>query len=87
MKKAKIVALSLVLLFLALSTVASAADMWPGWFSKNRTHGTATSNGTTYGTNGTNGTVSVAEPAAILLLGAGLVSLGLYAKRKRGKKQ
>jgi hypothetical protein len=31
--------------------------------------------------------VSVAEPAAILLLGAGLASLGLYAKKKRGKKQ
>jgi len=30
---------------------------------------------------------SVAEPAAIALLGAGLVSLGIYAKRKRGKKQ
>ena len=30
---------------------------------------------------------SVAEPAAIALLGAGLVSLGFYAKRKRAKKQ
>jgi hypothetical protein len=30
---------------------------------------------------------SVAEPAAIALLGAGFVSLGVYAKRKRGKKQ
>jgi hypothetical protein len=30
---------------------------------------------------------SVAEPAAIVLLGAGLVSLGVYAKKKRGKKQ
>ena len=29
---------------------------------------------------------SVAEPAAIVLLGAGLVSLGIYAKRKRDKK-
>ena len=28
---------------------------------------------------------SVAEPAAIVLLGAGLVSLGIYAKRKREK--
>ena len=33
------------------------------------------------------GTQSVAEPAAIALLGAGLVSLGIYAKKKRGKKQ
>ena len=31
--------------------------------------------------------ISVAEPAAIALLGAGLVSLGFYAKKKRGKKQ
>ena len=30
---------------------------------------------------------SVAEPAAIALLGAGLVSLGIYAKKKRGKKR
>ena len=30
---------------------------------------------------------SVAEPAAIALLGAGLISLGFYAKKKRGKKQ
>jgi hypothetical protein len=30
---------------------------------------------------------SVAEPAAIALLGAGLVSLGIYAKKKRAKKQ
>jgi len=29
----------------------------------------------------------VVEPAAIVLLGAGLVSLGIYAKKKRGKKQ
>ena len=31
-------------------------------------------------------TYSVAEPAAIALLGAGIVSLGLYAKRKKKKK-
>ena len=30
---------------------------------------------------------SVVEPAAIALLAAGLVSLGFYAKKKRGKKQ
>jgi hypothetical protein len=41
------------------------------------------------GPHGPNGppNYSVAEPASILLLGAGLVSLGVYAKRKRGKKQ
>ena len=37
--------------------------------------------------SGGGGNYSVAEPAAIALLGAGLVSLGIYAKRKRGKKQ
>ena len=36
---------------------------------------------------GGGGNYSVAEPAAIMLLGAGLISLGIYAKRKRGKKQ
>jgi hypothetical protein len=35
---------------------------------------------------GGGGSYSVAEPAAVVLLGAGLVSLGLYAKRKRNKK-
>jgi len=30
---------------------------------------------------------SVAEPAALVLLSAGLVSLGIYATKKRGKKQ
>jgi hypothetical protein len=84
MKKAKIVAISMILLFFVLSTVAIAADTWPGWFKKHRTNTTVTNGGTTVPPNGT---VSVAEPAAILLLGAGLVSLGLYAKRKRGKKQ
>ena len=29
---------------------------------------------------------AVPEPGALLLLGAGLVSLGIYAKRKQGKK-
>jgi len=29
---------------------------------------------------------SVAEPASVLLLGAGLVSLAVYAKKKNGKK-
>jgi hypothetical protein len=29
----------------------------------------------------------VAEPAALVLLGAGLVTNGLYAKGKRGEKQ
>ncbi len=33
------------------------------------------------------GGYSVAEPATVILLGAGLVSLGLYAKRKRNNKK
>lgn len=31
-------------------------------------------------------TYSVAEPASIALLGAGLIALGLYAKKKNSKK-
>jgi hypothetical protein len=85
MKKAKIVAISLVLLFIVLSTVASASELWPGWFKKHN-HASSVNHGATGDTsNGT--TYSVAEPAAIMLLGAGLVSLALYAMRKRGKKQ
>ena len=38
-------------------------------------------------TRATGQVASVAEPAAIALLGAGLVTLGFYAKKKRGKKQ
>ena len=32
------------------------------------------------------GTYSVAEPASIVLLGAGLIALGIYAKKKNNKK-
>ena len=41
------------------------------------------------GPHGPNGppTYSVAEPAAIALLGSGLIALGIYAKKKRSKKQ
>ncbi len=85
MKKAKVISLSMILLFFVLSTVASASELWPGWFKKN-THASSTNHSVTSGpTNGT--TYSVAEPAAIMLLGAGLVSLALYARRKRAKKQ
>ncbi len=55
MKKVKLMALSLILLFFAPSTVAIAADTWPGWLKKDGKNG---------GTG--NGTVSVAEPAAML---------------------
>ncbi|MGA2531564.1 MAG: PEP-CTERM sorting domain-containing protein [Candidatus Aminicenantales bacterium] len=84
MKRAKIVVLSVILLFFVLSTVASAAGMWPGWW-KSKTDQHSGTTGTAGGTGSS--AVSVPEPAIIALLGAGLVSLGLYAKRKRGKKQ
>lgn len=83
MYRCRIPVLALILMFFVLSTVASAADMWPGWW---KSKGKVTQHGNTVTGNG-NQTYSVAEPAAILLLGAGLVSLGIYAKRKRGKKQ
>jgi len=35
--------------------------------------------------HGGGGTHSVAEPASLALLGIGLISLGLYAKRKKDK--
>ncbi len=70
MKTLSVPVLSTVLLFMALSTIASASDNRPG--RRRPGHG---------------GGYSVAEPAAVVLLGAGLVSLGLYAKRKRSKKQ
>ncbi|GEM_PF-3511514 len=76
MKKAKVVFLSFILLFFVLSTVASAAGMWPDWAKGDHKHGGSGGNG-----------YSVAEPTAILLLGTGLVSLAVYAKKKRGKKQ
>jgi hypothetical protein len=77
MKKARIA----VFVLIFLSFVLSASAGWPGWFKK------APGGGTDGDGQGDPGTYSVAEPAAILLLGAGLVSLGIYAKRKRGKKQ
>ena len=77
----------LILLFFAMSTAAVASDSWPGWF-KSSSHRTGQTNlSATAGANAGNGAVSVAEPAAIALLGAGLVSLGIYAKRKQGKKR
>ena len=83
MKKAKAIILSLVLLAFVLSAVASASETWPGWFKH---HKDGTTGG--HGQGGGGGqTYSVSEPAAILLLGAGLISLGIYAKRNRGKQR
>jgi len=59
-------------IFLLLLTVASASDFGP----RQRD-----------GRHRSGGGISVPEPAVIALLGAGLVSLGIYAKKKRGKKQ
>ncbi len=61
-----------ILLFLLLSTAAMGADSWYG-----PRHKPGRTRGDTY---------SVAEPQTLILLGAGLVSLGIYAKRKNRKK-
>jgi hypothetical protein len=82
MKKAKVIILPLILLAFVLSSVASASESWPGWFKH---HKDGTTGG--HGKGGGGQTYSVAEPAAVLLLGAGLISLGIYAKRKRGKQR
>jgi hypothetical protein len=85
MKKAKVVVLSLVLLVLVLSAVAGVSELWPGLF-KEHNPAPAVHNDPAAGT--TDGPDYVLpEPAAVLLLGAGLVSLGLYARLKRGKQR
>ena len=61
----------LLLLLGAVSTVANASDLRPKR-GQGRNRGSIQ---------------SVAEPATIVLLGAGLISLAVYAKRKHGKKQ
>jgi len=71
LKKLIVPAVPMILLFVALTTIASASEYRPGHRRGGGHHG---------------GGYSVAEPAAVLLLGAGLVSLGIYAKRKRNKK-
>ena len=59
------------LLFLFASSAANASDLGP---RQNRGRGRG------------NPTYSVAEPSTIALLGAGLVALGFYAKRKNHKR-
>ncbi len=85
MKKAKVVVLSLVLLVLVLSAAAGVSELWPGLFkghnstqSVNHDSGVGTTAVADYG---------MPEPAALLVLGAGLVSLGLYARLKRGRQR
>ena len=61
------------MLLLTVATVASASDFGPRRWHRNRNRPPAPH--------------SVVEPTAIALLGVGLVSLGIYAKKKRAKKQ
>ena len=58
---------------LTMASVASASGLHPYWRPKHPRHPAPPT--------------GVAEPAAIALLGMGLVTLGIYAKKKRGKKQ
>ncbi|TFG92110.1 MAG: PEP-CTERM sorting domain-containing protein [Syntrophobacterales bacterium] len=74
LRKFSIPAAFLFMLLWVVASVASASDFGP----KNKPGQRNRAPGSVQ---------SVAEPAAIVLLATGLVSLGLYAKRKRGKKQ
>ncbi len=85
MKKAKVVVLSLLFLVLILAAAAVVSELRPGLF-KERNQAPGVSADAAVGK--TDGADFVpAEPLAILLLGAGLVSLGLYANQKRRKYQ
>jgi LPXTG-motif cell wall-anchored protein len=67
----KLKVLPAVVLVLAFAVTAFASDAGPWGGRRGRHHG---------------GSHGVAEPAAIVLLGAGLASLGVYAFKKRNKK-
>lgn len=85
MKKAKLVVLSLFLLALVLSAAAGASEFWPSLF---KLHNRASvDNADVAAGTKESADLAAADPAAILLLGAGLVSLGLYAKQKHRKWQ
>ncbi|MCX6569102.1 MAG: PEP-CTERM sorting domain-containing protein [Candidatus Aminicenantes bacterium] len=78
----------LILLLFALSTFAAAQDR--GQFRTKETGNPTPIHNDIARTRGANSTgansYAVPEPAAIALLGIGLVSLGIYAKKKQGKK-
>lgn len=82
MKKAKMVVLSLFLMIIALSTAAGVSGLWTGRAGKAAVAGTDLSAGSR----------PIAAPSfrlaqtdSVLVLGAGLIFLGLYAKLKRAK--
>lgn len=79
----------LIVLFFVLSTVAAAQDRGQ-YRMKENGNPTPIHNNIAPRTRGANSTgssgYSVPEPQAIALLGAGLVFLGIYAKKKQGKK-
>jgi hypothetical protein len=74
-KAGRILCTSLAGLSLLLGVAASAANAADALGPRRRP-----------GHGGTNPIRSVAEPGAIALLGAGLVTLGIYASRKNKKK-
>lgn len=78
----------LILLLFALSAFAAAQDR--GQYRTKETGNPAPIQNNLARTPGAQSTAAngyaVPEPAAIILLGAGLVSLGVYAKKKQGKK-
>lgn len=67
----KLKILPVVALILSFAVTAFAGDAGPWGGRRGNHHG---------------GRHGVAEPAAIILLGAGLASLGVYALKKRDKK-
>ena len=83
MKKAKGGELSLLLLVFVLSAAVGVSRLWPGWSDKHATASTVDQGAA--GGKAEGSSYAISEPASILLLGAGLVSLGLYAKLKQGK--
>jgi hypothetical protein len=74
-----------IVLFLMLSTAAIAQQQRPTRLAGERDAGYNIGSRPSVKPDGVE-TFAVPEPGAIVLLGAGLVSLGIYAKRKQGKK-